>query len=88
MAKMNVHSGVLVSPGYRNGSAEYTFNSKDILWDGRVGYSNSTCCSLHNPPYFTEPLSQTTDDLELRMCLNNIATYDNITLELVELLCM
>ena len=74
--------------GYVYGSSiqQYTFHSNDILWDGRDCHSTSTCCSLHNPPYFTKTLSQTTtDDLELRMCLSNVAPYDNIAVELVEL---
>ena len=75
-----------VYPGYRNGSAEYTLHSNDILWDGRDCHSTSTCYSPHNPPYFTKTLNQTTtDDLELRMCLRYRANYDNIAVELVEL---
>ena len=63
-----------------------TLHSNDTLWDGRDCHSTSTCCSLHNPPYFTKTLSQTTtDDLELRMCLNRAAPSDNIAVELVEL---
>ena len=74
-----------VYPGYRNNSAEFRFHSNDILWDGRDCHSTSTCCSLHNPPYFTKILNQTTtDDLELRLCLYNGA-YDNIAVELVDL---
>ena len=61
-------------------------HSNDTLWDGRDCHSTSTCCSLHNPPYFTKTLSQTTtDDLELRMCLDTAAPSDNIAVELVEL---
>ena len=76
--------------GYASGSGipEYTFHSNDTLWDGRDCPSTSTCCSLHNPPYFTKTLSQTTtDDLELRMCLYHSVPiyYDDIAVELVEL---
>ena len=73
--------------GYIHGSGRvYTLHYNDTLWDGRDCHSNSTCCSLHNPPYFTKTLSQTTtDDLELRMCLFNDASRDNIAVELVEL---
>ena len=75
-----------VYPGYRNGSAEYIFHSNDILWDGRDCPSTSTCCSLHNPPYFTKTLSHTTtDDLELRQCHHSSSSFDNIAVELVEL---
>ena len=74
--------------GYISGSGIpwITFHSNDTLWDGRDCHSANTCCSLHNPPYFTKTLSQTTtDDLELRMCLLDSAYTDNIAVELVEL---
>ena len=74
--------------GYVSGSGlpPLTFHSNDTLWDGRDCHSTSTCCSLHNPPYFTKTINQTTtDDLELRMCLHDSANYDNIAVELVEL---
>ena len=75
-----------VYPGYRNSSAEITFHSNDILWDGRDCHSTRMCCSLHNPPYFIKTLNQTTtDDLELRMCLHHDASRDNVVVELVEL---
>ena len=63
----------------------YRLHSEDILWDGRDCHSTSTCCSFHNPPYFTKTLSQTTtDDLELRMCFKYQLQYNNIAVELVE----
>ena len=71
---------------YGSGIPEYIFHSNDIHWDGRNCHSTSTCCSLHNPSYFTKTLNQTTtDDLELRMCLYDTGIYDNIAVELVEL---
>ena len=58
-----------VYPGYRNSALENRLHSNDTLWDGEDCHSSSSCCSLHNPPYFTKSLGQsTTDDLELRMC--------------------
>ena len=70
---------------HNSGIERYTLHSDDILWDGRDCHSSSTCCSLHNPPYFTKILSQTTtDNLELRICLYNKAPNDNIAVELVE----
>ena len=73
--------------GYVLGSdRDIAFHSIDILWDGRDCHSNSTCCSLHNPPYFTKTLNQTiTDDLELRMCVRESPSRANIAVELVEL---
>ena len=79
-------SGYLL-PGYQNIIEEWgRFHSNDTLWDGRDCHSTSTCCSLHNPPYFTPTFNQTTtDDLELRICHWNSASLDNIAVELVEL---
>ena len=74
---------------HNSGIPAYTLHSNDTLWDGRDCHSTSTCCSHHNPPYFTKTLNQTTtDDLELRMCFYNPLyqhSYDNIAVELVEL---
>ena len=57
----------------------------DTLWDGENCLSSSTCCSLHNPPYFVKQLpTPTTDDIEARICLR-YSYDDNIAVELVEL---
>ena len=75
-----------VHPGYRSSALEYRLHSNDTLWDGEDCHSSSSCCSLHNPPYFTKSLGQsTTDDLELRMCHYNPIRYSNTAVELVEL---
>ena len=66
--------------------SRYTFHSNDTLWDGKDCHSSSTCCSLHDPPFFTKTLSTpTTDDLELRMCLYDSIRHMNIAVELIEL---
>ena len=73
-------------PGYQNITDWTRLHYNDTLWDGRDCHSTSTCCSLHNPPYFTKTLNQTTtDDLELRMCLYETGTYADVAVELVEL---
>ena len=75
-----------VYPGYSCDALQLRLHSNDTLWDGRDCHSNSTCCSLHNPPYFTKTLNRTTsDDLELRMCFRDPSSNDNIAVELVEL---
>ena len=75
-----------VYPGYRNSPLEYRLHSNDTLWDGEDCHSSSSCCSLHNPPYFTKSLGQTTtDDLELRMCHYGRIQNSNTAVELVEL---
>ena len=61
----------------------HQFHPNDTLWDGRDCHSSSTCCSLHNPPYFTKTLNTpTTDDIELRMC--NLLRTSNVAVELAE----
>ena len=75
-----------VYPGQRNSTLEYILHSTDTLWDGEDCHSSSSCCSLHNPPYFTKSLGQsTTDDLELRMCHYQAIQHSNTAVELVEL---
>ena len=68
------------------GSRYYTLHSNDPLWDGENCLSSSTCCSLHNPPYFVKQLpTPTTDDIEARICLRRSLQWANIAVELVEL---
>ena len=78
-----------VYPGYSDADLFYTFHSNDTLWDGKDCHSSSTCCSHHNPPYFTKYLClPTTDDIELRMCINtriDFNRYVDIAVELIEL---
>ena len=58
----------------------------DILWDGKDCISSSTCCSQHNPPYFTKQLpTPTTDDIEAKICNNYGFPSGNLAVELVEL---
>ena len=60
--------------------------SNDTLWDGQGCISTSTCCQFNNPPWFTKNLSSvTTNDIELRMCINHLPRTGNIPLELIEL---
>ena len=68
------------------GSRHRTLHSNDTLWDGEDCLPSSTCCSQHNPPYFTKQLpTTTTDDIEARICLYYPLQYVNIAVELVEL---
>ena len=64
----------------------YIFYSNDTLWDGEDCLPSSTCCSLHNPPYFVKQLpTSTTDDIEARICVDDAISATNIAVELVEL---
>ena len=63
-----------------------TLHPNDTLWDGEDCLPSSTCCSQHNPPYFTKQLpTPTTDDIEARICLYHPLRYANVAVELVEL---
>ena len=72
---------------------DYRLHSNDTLWDGEDCLPSSTCCSQHNPPYFTKQLpTPTTDDIEARICLSWLfhTLYHslhnaNLAVELVEL---
>ena len=75
-----------VWPGSYIPSLALLFHSDDPLWDGDGCTSNSTCCSLNNPPTFTKTLATlTTDDLELRLCFHHHSEYMDIAVELIEL---
>ena len=61
-------------------------HTDDTLWDGEDCLPSSTCCSLHNPPYFVKQLpTSTTDDTEARICVDDVIWDANIAVELVEL---
>ena len=50
--------------------------SGDRLWSGSDCNTASSCCSFHNPPYFSVQLpTPTTDQIELRICTDE--TLDN-----------
>ena len=69
-----------------NWNRHLTLHSNDTLWDGEDCLPSSTCCSQHNPPYFTKQLpTTTTDDIEARICLTDPLQFANVAVELVEL---
>ena len=66
------------------------FYPDDPLWDGAGCGPTNTCCSLNNPPWFLKQLpSNTTDDIEMRMCRNqnrvNGRIDEDTPIELLEL---
>ena len=67
-------------------SRNYILFTNDVLWDGQDCTSTSTCCQLNNPPWFTKNLpSATTDDIELRICVERSPSYEDVPIELIEL---
>ena len=65
---------------------DFVFYPNDVLWDGQNCASNSTCCQLNYPPWFRKNLpSNTTDDIELRICTDSPPSSNDVPIELVEL---
>ena len=64
----------------------YRLFPDDPFWDGQGCFHGNPCCSLNNPPWFNQTLlTPTTDDIEMRLCINNGAIASNIALEQMEL---
>ena len=60
-------------------------NDQDPLWDGRDCGSMSTCCQFNNPPWFCKDLpQQTTDNIEMRLCIDQAVANEDVILKLAE----
>ena len=61
----------------------------DPLWDG-VGCSDgSSCCEFNNPPWFCTTLDQaTSDDIEMRICMDEATNNEDTLIELIDLYVM
>ena len=65
---------------------QYKFYPNDPLWDGQGCGRLNTCCSFNNPPWFMKELpSSTSDDIEMRLCADEIRSNEDIPVESVEL---
>ena len=61
----------------------YTTNP---IWDGSGCGSTSSCCSFNSPPWFCKPLPRpTTDNIELRVCRDQIGNDEDIHIERIEI---
>ena len=62
------------------------FYHADPLWDGSGCGSTSSCCGFNNPPWFCKQLPQpTTDDIEMRVCVNELSSSEDVALGTVEI---
>ena len=62
------------------------FFPDDPLWDGEGCGPTSTCCELNNPPWFCKQLpAPTSDDIEVRLCLNYRKDNEDIGIEQIEI---
>ena len=65
---------------------QHQFCHADSLWDGSGCGSTSSCCSFNNPPWFCKQLPQpTSDDIEMRVCVNQENSNEDVVIETVEL---
>ncbi len=56
----------------RSARGSNIFYPDDPLWDGQGCIHGNPCCQLNTPPWFNQTLpTPTTDDIEMRLCINN-----------------
>ena len=61
---------------------QFAFYPDDTLWDGRGYGPTSSCRSFNYPPWFYKELPQpTTDGIEVRVCSDEVANNEDITIE-------
>ena len=65
---------------------DLTFHFRNLLWDGERCGDSSECCSRIDHPYFIKTLEASTmDDIDLRVCISDGSTEENVAIELIEL---
>ena len=63
-----------------------TFFNRKPLWNGEGCIESSQCCSRIDHPYFVKNLSPEAEDpIDLRVCVTDDITVENVLLELIEL---
>ena len=74
---------------YRNGDSLPGFLAANPLWDGagcETTQSPNNCCNFDTPPWFYKDLPQsTTDDIEMRVCRDEVAGNEDIAVEMIEI---
>ena len=61
-------------------------NNKNIRWNRGSCGTQSQCCSLNNPTQFYKQLPQsTTDDIEMRLCRDELASNENIFIDKIDI---
>jgi hypothetical protein len=64
----------------------HQFYHADPLWDGSGCGPTSSCCGFNNPPWFCKQLPQpTTDDIEMRVCVDQATSDEDVAIEDVEI---
>ena len=56
------------------------------LWNGGGCGPTGGCCESNNPPWFCKALPQpTTDDIEVRICTDQLFDDEDVVIELIEI---
>ena len=82
-----VGSDYYCETGYNNFTFLHEFHPNDPLWDGQqcVG-EEAPCCDHPNMPWFIKTLGETTtEDIQLRLCIDQPTTDEETLLQLIEL---
>ena len=65
---------------------QYQWYQADPLWDGSGCGPTSSCYGFNNPPWFCKQLPQPiTDDIEMRVCVDESNSNEDVSLETVEI---
>ena len=68
------------------GFVHATLYADDPLWDGEGCGPTNTCCQMNNPPWFCTALPQpTNDDIEVRVCHDQLFADEDIVISLVDI---
>ena len=63
-----------------------TIYANDVLWDGeQCGVLETGCCTNPDQPWFHQVLdTATSDDMEIRLCIDQDASVENILVSLYD----
>ena len=63
----------------------FIYYVNDPLWDG-AGCVQGSCCQFNSPPWFCKDLPHpTSEDIELRLCLSESTSNEDVAFEVVEI---
>ena len=81
-----IHNDYFCDSGYRYSTdPSFMYYINDPLWDG-AGCVQGSCCQFNSPPWFCKDLPHpTSEDIELRLCLDENLSNEDIPFEVVEI---
>ena len=84
---LTISSPSYVSNDYFCDTSTRTQTSTRVaLWEENRCTNSNTCCSFNNPPWFHKQLLQsTTDDIEMRVCRDEIRANEDIYIQVIDI---